>query len=161
GPDKFDLSLGFVGIQPPQYPINTIFLWTGGPEEAVMQVQLKRGSHVRVEPLKEALRRKLPALMPDVRFSFEPGDIVSRAMSFGSPTPIEIDVSGPNLVANREHARKILDLLRKIPSMRDVQFAQPDDYPTVRVSVDRERAGTMGITTADVARSVVAATSSS
>ena len=35
--------------------------------------------------------------MPDVRFSFEPADIVNEVMSFGSPTPVEVAVSGPNL----------------------------------------------------------------
>ena len=42
--------------------------------------------------------------MPDVSFSFEPSDIVSRVMSFGSPTPIEVAVSGPNLAANHAFA---------------------------------------------------------
>jgi len=35
------------------------------------------------------------------------------------------------------------------------------DYPTMRIDIDRERAGQLGLTTASVARSLVAATSSS
>jgi hypothetical protein len=30
GPDNVDITLGYVGVQPSSYPINTIFLWTGG-----------------------------------------------------------------------------------------------------------------------------------
>jgi len=96
-----------------------------------------------------------------VKFSFEPSDIVSRVMSFGSPTPVEVTVSGPNLAANREHADKLRDALANIPSLRDLQYQQSLDYPAIEVNVNRERAGMMGVTVGDVGRSVVAATSSS
>jgi multidrug efflux pump subunit AcrB len=77
GPDNVEISLGFVGTQPPNYPINTIYLWSSGSEEAVLQVQLKRGAGIAIEDLKERLRQKLPQELPGVRFSFEPSDIVS------------------------------------------------------------------------------------
>jgi hypothetical protein len=35
------------------------------------------------------LRERLSEELPDVRFSFEPNDIVSQVMSFGAPTPID------------------------------------------------------------------------
>src|SRR5207248_8425684 len=59
GPDNVEISLGFVGTQPPNYPINTIYLWSSGPEEAVLQVQLKPGAGIGIEDLKERLRQKL------------------------------------------------------------------------------------------------------
>jgi multidrug efflux pump subunit AcrB len=161
GPKNVEITMAFVGVQPPSYPISTIFLWTGGPEEAVMQVQLKHGAPVRIEALKERLRKKLAAQMPSVRYSFEPSDIVSRVMSFGSPTPVEIAVSGPALPADKEYADKLRDALSHISSLRDITFGQALDYPTVQVNVDRERAGVMGVTSAEIARSTVAATSSS
>jgi multidrug efflux pump subunit AcrB len=42
-----------------------------------------------------------------------------------------------------------------------LQFVQAFDYPTVGVQVDREKAGLSGVSVAEVARSLVAATSSS
>jgi multidrug efflux pump subunit AcrB len=99
--------------------------------------------------------------MPDVRLSFEPADIVSRVMSFGAPTPIEIAVSGPSLADNRAHAEAIRAQLAKIPELRDLQFAQTIDTPSLEVNIDREKAGLMGIRLADAARSVVEATGSS
>ncbi|MBI3665374.1 MAG: efflux RND transporter permease subunit [Acidobacteria bacterium] len=161
GADNVQITAGFIGVQPPSYPINTIFLWTSGPHEAVLQVALKPEARVQVEDLKERLRRKLSEALPGTNFSFEAGDIISQVMSFGSPAPIEVTVAGPNLAANRPFAEKIRVELAKIPSLRDLQFGQPLDYPTVNVTVDRERAGQLGLTTADVARSLVAATSSS
>src|SRR5437762_6891136 len=82
-------------------------------------------------------------------------------MSLGAPTPIEVAVSGPNLAANREFATKVRDRLSKIAALRDVQFGQALDYPTLDVAVNRERAGLMGVKMAEVSRSLVAATSSS
>ena len=156
-----EISLGFVGTQPPNYPINTIYLWSSGSEEAVLQVQLKRGTGIGIEDLKERLRQKLPQELPGVRFSFEPSDIVSRVMSFGAPTPIEVAVSGPNLADSRQYADKLRAKLAQVPTLRDLGFEQELDYPTVKVTVDRERAGVLGVTTDDVAKSVVAGTSSS
>ena len=161
GQDNVEVSVGFVGLQPPNYPINTIYLWTSGYEEAVLQVQLKRGTPVRVEELKERLRRRVAEQLQNVRVSFAPSDIVSRVMSFGSPTPIEIAIGGPNLAVNSEFAEKIRDSLAHISTLRDVQVEQALDYPTVEVNADRERAGLLGITMEKMSRAVIAATSSS
>ena len=99
--------------------------------------------------------------MPGVRLSFEPADIVSEVMSFGSPTPVDISVTGPNLAENRAFAEKMRKELAKIPSLRDLQYGMSLDYPTVNIELDRERAGVSGVTAQDVARSVLTATSSS
>src|SRR5205823_1978747 len=98
------MKLGFVGVQAPSYPDNTIHLWTGGPQEAVLQVQLRRGAGVNIEAFQERLRHALPPALPNVQFTFEASDIVSRVMSFGSPTPIEVAVTGPSLKDDAAYA---------------------------------------------------------
>jgi multidrug efflux pump subunit AcrB len=95
---------------------------------------------------RERLRDKLPKLLPGTSFSFEAGDIVTQIMNFGSPTPIEVAISGPNLAANRAFADRVLTELKKISTLRDLQFGQPLDYPTVNINIDRERAGQLGLT---------------
>ena len=161
GSQNVEITLGFIGVHAPSYPINLIYLWNGGPEEGVLQVQLKPGTPVRIEDLKERLRRIFAEKMPGVAFSFEPSDIVSRVMSLGSPTPIEIVVSGQNLATDHAFAEQIKARLQRIPSLRDLQFGQALDYPTVDVQVDREKAGVMGVKMADVSRALVTATASS
>ncbi len=161
GANKVDVTLGLVGVHPPNYPINLIYLWTSGSHEAILQVQFKSDSNLRMEPFKERLRERFAAELPDVGFSFEPSDIVSRVMSMGSSTPIEVAVTGPNLADDRAFADKVRSALARLPQLRDVQFGQTLDYPTVDVNVDRERAGLIGMTMADVSRSLVTATSSS
>ena len=53
GAGNVEITLGFVGVQNAAYPINTIYLWTSGPEEAVMQVQLNRKAGIPVAELQE------------------------------------------------------------------------------------------------------------
>jgi multidrug efflux pump subunit AcrB len=161
GPENVALTLGYVGTQPSAYPVNTINLWTSGPQEAVLQVALKSDAGIRIADLEEKLRRHLPAQFPSSQFSFEPGDIVSRIMNFGAPTPVEVATSGPNLSINRSYAESLRAELAGIPALRDLQFEQPLDYPSIDVNVDRELAGQLGVTVAEVGRSMVAATSSS
>jgi multidrug efflux pump subunit AcrB len=161
GSNNVAITLGFVGVHSATYPISFIHLWNGGTEEGILQVQLKRGTPVRIEELKERLREKFAAQLPQVEFSFEPGDLLSRVMSFGSPTPIEVAVSGPNLQANRAFAGKLRERLARIPALRDLQFGQALDYPSVDVNVSRERAGLLGVRITDATRSVLAATASS
>jgi multidrug efflux pump subunit AcrB len=161
GAENVEISTAFIGVQPAQYPVNTIYLFTSGPHEAVMLVALKPTARIRGEELKERLRECLSRELPDTTFSFEAGDIVSQVMSFGSPTPIEVAVQGLNLAADRAFAEKIRLQLQKVPSLRDLGYAQPLDYPTVNVNINRDRAGQLGLTVASVAKSLVAATSSS
>jgi multidrug efflux pump subunit AcrB len=183
GPDNVGMTVCYVGVPSPNYPINNVYLWTSGPEEAVLRVELKRGSGVRTEALKETLRTKLKEHLEDwlqkkwqeeemspgqiserikgLRLSFEPADIVNEVMSFGSPSPIEVVVSGKELQQSRAHAEKIKAELDKILSLRDLQYGQPMDYPTVDIRVDREKLGVMGGMIRDVTDSVLPATSSS
>jgi multidrug efflux pump subunit AcrB len=141
GPDNLELTLGFVGVQNAAYPINTIYLWTSGPEEAALQVQLKAHSGIRVAELEERLRKILPHELPGTRFSFHPNDIVSQVMSFGAPTPIEVAVAGPNFSASRQYALKVRDALSKITPLRDLDFEQELDYPAIKVRIHRRPLG--------------------
>ena len=54
-----------------------------------------------------------------------------------------------------------VEQLAKIPSLRDLQYAQSLSYPTVEVNVDRARAGLSGVSAKDVGRSLAPATLSS
>ena len=101
------------------------------------------------------------ATRKECSFGFEPGDIVSEVMSFGSPTPIEIVVASPDLDDAHKHATRIREEMEKIPYLRDVHFHQTLNYPTIEVNIDREKAGLSGVTTQQVGNGVIVATSSS
>jgi RND family efflux transporter MFP subunit len=161
GPENIAITLGYVGEIPSSYPINAVYQFSRGPEEAILRIALKHGSGVRTEGLKERLRAELAKRIPEARFSFEPADIVSEVMSFGTTTPVEVAVRGGNLEENRSYMSKVERALSGLPELRDVQVAQSLDYPSVDISIDRERAGLSGVTANEVSRSILAATSSS
>lgn len=155
------ISTSFAGQHPSSYPVSNIHLFTSGPHEAVIKFAPKPGAGPRGEALRERLRGTFRKEFPGVSVSFEPGDIVGQVMSFGSFTPIEVAMQGPNLEANRTFAAKVKTQLEGVRELRDLQYGQSMNYPTLEVSIDRERAGQFGLNMAQVARSMVAGTSSS
>jgi len=189
GPDNIDLTVGYIGMFPTNYPVQGIYQWTNGPEEAYLKIALKPGSGLRVAELKQRLRDKLtPHLknwlaerwreegidekeiaerQPGLRTSFEPADIINEVMSFGSPTPIEVSINGVKfqdgkLTPESEiFVEKIRGKLAGIPALRDLQMVESLDYPAVEVRIDREKAGVSGITVSEVTRSLLASTASS
>jgi multidrug efflux pump subunit AcrB len=160
GADNISITSDFVGVVPSSYPVDLIHLFTSGPQEAVIQVALKPGAPGG-EALRERLRAGLAKALPETLISFEAGDIVSQVMSFGSPTPVEVAVLGTSLPDDFAFAQKIQTQLAQLPFLRDLQFAQAVNYPTLDINIDRERAGQFGLTMSDVVRSIVPATSSS
>ncbi|HET6959969.1 MAG TPA: efflux RND transporter permease subunit [Vicinamibacterales bacterium] len=161
GPNNVETTLGYVGVQPSSYPINTIFLWTGGSHEGVLQVALRPEAGIRLTDFEETLRQRFTGRFPTAQFSFEPGDIVNRIMNFGTSTPVEVAVTGPDFAANRTFAAKVRDELGRIPALRDLQYGQALDYPAIHVDVNRQMAGQLGVTVDEIGRSFAASTSSS
>jgi multidrug efflux pump subunit AcrB len=160
GKTNVEITSDFMGVVPPSYPVDLIHLFTSGPQEAIIQVALKPGTP-RGEALRERIRADLRRELPACQVSFEAADIVSQVMSFGSATPIEVAVQGASLANDYGYAQKVRAQLAKLDFLRDLQFAQEYNYPTLDIKIDRERAGQFGLTMADVVRSVVPATSSS
>jgi RND family efflux transporter MFP subunit len=183
GEGNVAISMGYVGQTAPNYAVNNALLFMRGPDDGQLRVGLRPGCGIRLGEFRERLRRVLPervtpwlggllqteGLLPAVAaaraqqvvFGFQPGDMVSEVMSFGSPTPIEVLAAGHDFQAVRAHATRLLTELRKLPDLRDVQFHQTLDYPTVPIVVDREKAGLSGLTAEQVGQAVTVATSSS
>lgn len=161
GAGNVSLSLGYAGTVPASFPINSVYQFSRGPEEAILRVAFRQGSGVRTDELQRRLRERFAAEFPTLRFSFEPSDIVSEVMSFGTVAPVEVAIRGGSLAENRDFAQRLQSELQRESVLRDVQIVQSLEYPKVDVKIDRERAGLAGATTDQISRSVLAATSSS
>lgn len=161
GKSKVAITSSFVGLQPPTYAINPIFLYTSGPHESVIKVNLTNDAGIHMENLKEKIREEVKQQIPEATLSFEPADLVSQVMSLGTTNPVEIVIQGKNLAQSRQIADKLKTSLASISYLRDVQIAQPLDYPTLQINYDRIREGQMGLTIEQAGRSVVEGTSSS
>jgi multidrug efflux pump subunit AcrB len=161
GPDNVEVSIGYVGTQPPSYAVSNVYMWTSGPQEAVLLVSFKEDAKVQIRQFEERLRKQFAQQYPDVDFTFEAGDIVNKVMNFGAATPIQVDIDGPDYGNDKGYSQLLLAELKNLSALRDVGIVQPLDYPTINITVDRIRAGQLGVTVRDVGQSMVAATYSS
>ncbi len=133
-----------------------------GPMDAFMLVQLKGKSDkpntfATVDSLRERLHREFPL----VDFAFDTGGMMTAAMNFGQPSPIQIQVRGFDMPTSQEIAGHILDIVRQVPGTTDVRVAQRIDYPQIGIEVDRVKAAQLGLVQEDVIKNVVTAVNSS
>jgi CzcA family heavy metal efflux pump len=158
---KIEISSAFIGTQPSSYPINLVYLWTSGPQESVIKINLKKKSGISIESFKEKLRNQITKAIPDAVISFEPGDLVEQVLNLGSSNPVEIAIVGRNFQQTRLIAENLNQQLKAIHFLRDVQISSPLDYPGIKIDIDRIKAGKLGLTIDQISKSIVAATSSS
>lgn len=155
------ISSAYVGLIPSSYGSSNLYIFNSGTHEAVLQVNLDEGYKVNIEELKDELRNVIKMHMPEMRVSFEPVDMTEKIMSQGAATPIEVRVAGKDTQQIERYATQLIDTLRHIDYLRDVQIAQPLHYPVININVDRFKVAQMGLNMYQVARSVTASTSSS
>jgi multidrug efflux pump subunit AcrB len=180
--ENIEITMGYVGQVAPNFGIDNMVLFMRGPDDGQLRVALSESSGIKLDEFRERMREVLPKnVIPWMAkrleqgglssaeaqrqaklstFGFEPGDIVTTVMSFGSSTPIAVRIVGTDLKMVRQHAEKIAANMRRIPFLKDVGYVQQLDYPTVELEIDREKAGLSGATVMDVEHAVVMATAS-
>jgi multidrug efflux pump subunit AcrB len=126
---------------------------TIGVGDADILVSLKP-SHAPTDDYIKAMREKLPQQFPGTSFAFLPADIVSQVLNFGVPAPIDLQVAGRDLAANRKYANALLTKVRQIPGIADARIQQAFQQPTLDVNVDRSLTSLAGLTEKDVATSM-------
>jgi len=155
------ISSAYVGLVPSNFGSSNLYIFNSGTHESVIQVNLDEDYKVRIEDLKEAIRKDVLEKYPELRISFEPIELTDKIMAQGANTPIEVRVAGKDMGDIKSYAARLLAKLRQIPFLRDVQIAQPLNYPTVNITVDRNKLALIGLNIDDVTRSITDVTSSS
>ncbi len=161
GKENIEISSAMVGMHGSQFSTSPIYLFMAGPQEGVLQVSLKHDYDADMDALKDEFRAGMHKALPDVKMSFEPIELTEKILSQGSPTPIEVRLSGKNKKQNEEYANKLITKLQEISYLRDVQIGQSTKYPTIDVTIDRTRASQLGTDVSTISRSLIASTSSS
>src|SRR2546421_147308 len=159
--DELTTVLDNIGV--PYSGINLTYSNAGtiGTSDAEILVQLKE---VRGKPTGayiNDLREKLPQRFPGVQFFFQPADIVTQILNFGTPAPIDVEVTGMNQRGNYLVGEKLASEFRHIPGAVDVHVQQAFDNPTLFMEIDRARAQSVGMQSRDVAQNVLVSLSSS
>jgi multidrug efflux pump subunit AcrB len=161
GRKNIQVTSAMIGQHPSSFSTSPIYLFMAGPQEAVLQVNLAEDYKVNLDDFKEKFRARMAKEQPNVSLSFEPIDLTDKILSQGSPTPVEVAIMGKNKKQNIQFAYKVLEKLKKLDYMRDVQIGQAVKYPAININIDRVRTAQLGLTLGDVSRSLIAATSSS
>lgn len=162
GKKNVDITSAFVGMTPSSYGTNALYIFNSGPQETILQVNLDE--HYKVESLdelKDQIRERVKKSLPDIKLSFEPIELTDKIMSQGANTPIEVLVGSKNIEDAQSFSNRVKTELQKVPFLRDIRINQPLNYPSLNIEIDREKAAQFGLAANDVAKSLVAATSSS
>jgi CzcA family heavy metal efflux pump len=146
----------------PYSGINTSYSNSGtiGTSDAEILVNLS-AEHRPTDEFIHQLRESLPQHFPGVEFFFQPADIVSQILNFGLPAPVDIQLTGPDYGHNYLLAQQIANRLRHVPGAVDVHVQQLMNDPTLHLTVDRTRAGQVGLTERDIATNLLVSLSSS
>jgi multidrug efflux pump subunit AcrB len=131
-----------------------------GPADADIQVELAH-DHRPTKEYVRALRLKLGHDFPGVTFYDLPVDIVTQILNFGLPAPIDVQIVGRNLAANRTFAETLINKLKFVPGAVDLRIQQPFNYPKFHIEVDRTKASQVGFTQKDVANNLLISLSGS
>ncbi|MBV8810627.1 MAG: efflux RND transporter permease subunit [Acidobacteriaceae bacterium] len=159
-PDQLVNILDNIGL--PYSGTNTSYSNNGtiGPADGDILVSLSEKHSATDEYVRE-LRRRLPQQFPGVLFYFLPADLVSQILNFGLPAPIDIQIVGRNLEANRAFADRLLQQIKLIPGTTDLRIQQPFNQPKLFINLDRTKAQQVGYTARDIAGNILVALSGS
>jgi len=152
--EEIDTMLDNIGI--PNSPTNMTYNNTGvmGAQDGDFQIALRKGHRPTAEYVR-TLRELLPQRFPEASFWFPPADIVSQILNFGSPAPIDIQVRGNDLAGNYAYAEELLKRIRAIPGVADARIQQSNQAPRFNIDFDRSQGSLLGLSTRDVASSLV------
>ncbi len=160
---EHDLGIVLDNIGLPYSSINMTYSNSGtvGTADSEILVQLKPNRLKLTRVYIEDLRRLLPREFPGVQFFFQPADIVTQILNFGTPAPIDIQILGQNQEADYEIGQKLVNEIRHIPGATDVHVQQAFDSPTLHMDIDRTRAQYVGLQAGNIAQNLLVALSSS
>ncbi len=128
---------------------------TLGTGDGEILLSLKEKRTASTAEYQDRLRKRLTATFPGVSFYFEAANITNQILNFGLPSPIDVQIAGRNSEAGYALALKLREQIARIPGAVDVHVHQVVDYPEIRVNVDRNKAGQVGLSQSDVANSLL------
>ncbi len=142
----------------PGSTINTIYNNSGiiGIQDGDIYVSLNGNHHPTADYVRK-LREVLPRDFPETVFSFPPPDIVSQILNFGTPAPIDVQVTGADPVKTQNYALTLMRQVKNVSGAADVRLQQSTKNPQINFDVDRSRIAQVGLTEQNVTGSVATA----
>lgn len=132
-----------------------------GPMDAFINVQLTEHRRRTAQDYAHLLRQKLADEFPGIEFAFDTGGLITAALNFGLPSPLNIQVEGNELDVAYDIARRIKEAVEHVSGTVDVRIQQKPDYPQIQIDVDRVKAAHLGLTQEQVVKNIVTTLNSS
>jgi multidrug efflux pump subunit AcrB len=145
------------GVQP---GFSSIYTPNSGPHTAFVQVGLNAGHHLSSFQYMDLVRARLKKELPQVNAYFQTGGLVDAILNLGMPAPLDIQVSGKELLATHQIATDIARKVSALPDVSDVLVPQDVDYPALQLDIDRLHTAELGLNEKEVVGNVITALSS-
>ncbi|HEY3738369.1 MAG TPA: efflux RND transporter permease subunit [Bryobacteraceae bacterium] len=156
-PSELELIVSNLGSTP---DFSALYTPNSGTHTAFVQVSLKDGHKTGSYEYMERVRKKLSEQMPEVTAYFQSGGLVDAVLNAGMPAPIDVQVAGSNLNRSYNTALELAAKIRKIPGVAELYIPQNLDYPTLKLNIDRIRAGQLGLDQKEIVSNVITALTS-
>jgi multidrug efflux pump subunit AcrB len=156
-PDDLGIVVSNIGVTP---GFSSIYTSNSAPHTAFVQVSLKDGHHTGSYEYMQKVRQELKAEVPDLNYYFQSGGLADAVLNQGMPAPIDVQVSGSNLEAAYKTAAELAEKIRQVPGVSDILVPQDLDYPAFTMTIDREKAGELGLSEREVVDNLITALSS-
>ncbi len=142
----------------PSQKSGNLFSRNPGTYAANIQVQLvpPTDRNRSQDQIVDELRPKLLSL-PGAKIFLSPGGFLHFLLNFGSSAPIDVQIMGYDIPTAEDLANKVYDIVRTTPGATDAQISMDPNMPQLKVVVDREKAGALGVNVADIANTVATA----
>ncbi|MBI3726622.1 efflux RND transporter permease subunit [bacterium] len=132
-----------------------------GPQDAFIAIQLTEHRAHTAQHWASVLRGSLRSKFPGTEIFFETGGLMTAALNFGLPSPINVQVQGNDLDKAHEILEAVKERVEKVRGAEDVRIQQRLDYPQLQLVVDRARASSVGLSDEDIVKNTVTALNSS
>ena len=156
-PRDLDAIIDNIGLTGSSVTIMYVNDGTIGSSDGDVIISLKDGHRPTADYMRR-MREVLPRDFPGVDFSFPPADIVSQILNFGTPAPIDLQVTGTDLNKTADYGPRLLRCkLRHVPGIADARMQQANSAPQLRFNADRSRIAQLGLTEQSVTSALATA----
>jgi len=108
----------------------------------------------------KALRPKLMNL-PGAQIFINTGGFLKFLLNFGSSAPIDVIISGQDFEQANKLSQQIYDIVKSTNGATDVQISRELNLPELNVSIDRDKAGALGVSVSQISNTITTAISGS
>ncbi|MFH2130931.1 MAG: efflux RND transporter permease subunit, partial [bacterium] len=113
-----------------------------------------------VSDIIKALRPKLMNI-PGAQIYISSGGFLKFLLNFGSAAPIDVVISGQDFTTANKLAQQIADAVKSTSGATDVQISRELNLPELLIQINREKAGSMGISVQQISSTITTAISGS